>query len=40
MFEELLKRYERFEIAGPLAWTNNNRLLSLTEMPLRAYPRA
>jgi cytochrome P450 len=40
MFEELLKRYEHFEIAGPLAWTNNNRLLSLAEMPLRAYPRA
>jgi cytochrome P450 len=38
MFEELLARFERFEVAGPLAWTNNNRLLSLTELPLRAFP--
>ena len=37
MFEELLGRYDRFELAGPLAWTNNNRLLSLAEMPLRVY---
>lgn len=39
MFEELLNRFERFEVMGPLAWTNNNRLLSLTELPLRAFPR-
>jgi cytochrome P450 len=39
MFEALLDRFERFEVTGPLAWTNNNRLLSLTELPLRAFPR-
>jgi cytochrome P450 len=39
MFEGLLDRFERFEVTGPLAWTNNNRLLSLTELPLRAFPR-
>ena len=33
MFEEILERFERFEVTGPLAWTNNNRLLSLTELP-------
>ena len=38
MFEELLERYERFEVTGPLAWTNNNRLLSLTQLPLRVFP--
>jgi len=38
MFEELLQRYERFEVTGPLAWTNNNRLLSLTQLPLRVFP--
>ena len=37
MFEEILKRFERFELTGPLAWTNNNRLLSLTELPVRAF---
>jgi cytochrome P450 len=40
MFEELLDRFERFELKGPLAWTNNNRLLSLTELPVRAFPRS
>ena len=39
MFEELLERFERFELMGPLAWTNNNRLLSLTELPVRLFPR-
>ena len=38
MFEELLERYERFEVTGPFAWTNNNRLLSLTQLPLRVFP--
>ena len=38
MFEGLLERYERFEVTGPLAWTNNNRLLSLTQLPLRVFP--
>jgi cytochrome P450 len=39
MFEEILDRFERFELMGPLAWTNNNRLLSLTELPVRLFPR-
>jgi cytochrome P450 len=38
MFEEILDRFERFELMGPLAWTNNNRLLSLTELPVRLFP--
>jgi cytochrome P450 len=38
MFEELFARFARFEVAGPLAWTNNNRLVSLTQMPLRVFP--
>jgi cytochrome P450 len=40
IFEEILDRFERFELAGPLAWTNNNRLLGLTHLPVRAVPRA
>jgi cytochrome P450 len=36
MFEELLARFQRFEVTGPLAWTNNNRLLGLTHLPMRA----
>ena len=39
IFEEILDRFERFELAGPLAWTNNNRLLGLTHLPVRAVPR-
>lgn len=39
MFEEVLDRFERFELAGPLAWTNNNRLLGLRQLPVRAFPR-
>ena len=39
MFEEILDRFERFELMGPLAWTNNNRLLSLTELPVRLFPQ-
>jgi cytochrome P450 len=39
IFEEILDRFERFELAGPLAWTNNNRLLGLTQLPVRAFPR-
>jgi cytochrome P450 len=39
MFEELLERYKSFELMGPLAWTNNNRLLSLTELPLRLHQK-
>ena len=37
---EIIARFERFELAGPLAWTNNNRLLGLTHLPVRAVPRA
>jgi cytochrome P450 len=36
VFDELLDRFESFEVAGPLAWTNNNRLVGLTRMPVRA----
>jgi cytochrome P450 len=39
IFEEILDRFERFELAGPLAWTNNNRLLGLTQLAVRAFPR-
>ena len=39
VFEEILDRFERFEVTGPLAWTNNNRLVSLTQLPVRALPR-
>ncbi len=39
MYEELLNRFERFELEGPLAWTNNNRLLGLTHLPIRAFPK-
>ena len=35
VFEELLARYEGFEIVGDLEWTNNNRLVGLTRLPLR-----
>jgi cytochrome P450 len=39
MFEEILERFENFELTGPLAWTNNNRLLGLKQLPVRAFPR-
>jgi cytochrome P450 len=39
MFEEILERFESFELTGPLAWTNNNRLLGLKQLPVRAIPR-
>jgi len=26
-------------VTGPLAWTNNNRLLGLTHLPLKAFPK-
>jgi cytochrome P450 len=39
MFEELLARFERFERAGELGWTNNNRLVGLSSFPVRAVPR-
>ena len=40
VFEELLARYEGFEIVGDLAWTNNNRLVGLTRLPLRVTSKA
>jgi cytochrome P450 len=39
MFEEIVERFENFELTGPLAWTNNNRLLGLKQLPVRAIPR-
>ena len=35
VFEELLGRYKNFEIVGDREWTNNNRLVGLTHLPLR-----
>ena len=40
VFEELLARYEGFEIVGDLEWTNNNRLVGLTRLPLRVTSKA
>ena len=39
MFEELLTRFEGFERAGELAWSNNNRLVGLLSFPVRAHAR-
>jgi cytochrome P450 len=39
MYEELLDRFARFEVNGPLAWTNNNRLLGLTHLMIQAFPQ-
>jgi cytochrome P450 len=36
MFEELLERFSGFEAAGEPRWTNNNRLVGLTSLPLVA----
>ena len=40
VFEELLARYANFDIVGDLAWTNNNRLVGLTRLPLRVTSKA
>ena len=40
MLEELLARFEHFEVVGGLAWTNNNRLLGLNHLPLSMIPKA
>ncbi len=32
-------RFDHFELDGPLAWMNNNRLVGLTELPVKAFPR-
>ncbi len=37
MFEELLKRFETFELAGDYGWVENNRLLGLTQLPVRMH---
>ena len=39
VFEELLARFEHFEVVGDVAWTNNNRLLGLTHLPLKMTPK-
>lgn len=39
MFEELLDRFESFELAGEIAWPRNNRLFGLTKLPVVAHPR-
>lgn len=38
VFEELLDRFARFEVVGEPRWTNNNRLVGLTTLPVRAQP--
>ena len=40
IFEELLDRFERFEVTGEPRWTNNNRLVGLTHLPVTAFPKA
>ena len=40
VFEELLARYDNFEIMGDLKWTNNNRLVGLTSLPVRVTAKA
>jgi cytochrome P450 len=39
MYEELLERFDHFELAGELQWTNNNRLVGLTHLPVMAVAR-
>jgi hypothetical protein len=39
MFEELLNRFDHFELDEPLAWRNNNRLVGPTDLPIKAFPR-
>ena len=39
IFEELLARFESFERAGELEWSNNNRLVGLLKFPVRAHAR-
>ncbi|MPY95630.1 MAG: cytochrome P450 [Acidimicrobiia bacterium] len=40
MFEELLDRFDGFEVAGEPTWFNNNRLVGMNHLPLRATPKA
>lgn len=39
MIEELLARYDFFELAGQPTWPKNNRLPGITHLPLIAHPR-
>ena len=39
IFEELVARFESFALAGELEWTNNNRLVGLLKLPVRAKAR-
>ncbi|MGH7804440.1 MAG: cytochrome P450 [Candidatus Binatia bacterium] len=39
LFEELVSRFESFERAGELEWTNNNRLVGLMHFPVHAVAR-
>ena len=40
IFEELLDRFERFEVTSEPRWTNNNRLVGLTHLPVKAFSKA
>ena len=40
MFEELLDRFDRFELAGEPVWTVNNRLVGLRQLPIRVGRKA
>src|SRR5579885_265219 len=39
IFEEMVERFDHFELVGDLAWTNNNRLVGLTQLPVKAVAR-
>lgn len=39
MLEELLARFDRFELAGRPVWPRNNRLVGMTQFPLIAHPK-
>lgn len=40
MLEELLARFDRFELAGEARWTNNNRLVGLVDLPMIVHAAA
>ena len=39
MLEELLARFERFELADQPTWPRNNRLVGMTRFPVIAHPK-
>lgn len=39
MLEELLARFDRFELAGRPTWPRNNRLVGMTRFPVIAHPK-